>query len=133
MTEQDFIRELEGLGEDLSNLDNLLLELAGQIVNETKAGAPVDTGALRNSIQARIENGSVLVEMLYYGMFQNYGVNGTETQFGLPVPDGVGLRPTSEPFYKFKERRFGIVPQTFFNIDAISDRITEAIANRFEQ
>jgi len=91
--------------------------------------APVDTGALRNSITYTIQGDQMSINMLYYGAFQNYGVNGAG-QFGAnKVEFGVQPRPSSEPFYAFKTRQFGLRAQPFFNMDTITNQIADAFAD----
>ena len=86
MTVEEFERSLQDFGEGLSNIQPILLNIGGRIVDEIKAGAPVDSGALRNSIKAVIEDDSLTIAMLYYGIFQNYGVDGTANAPARVVP-----------------------------------------------
>ena len=65
--------------------------------------------------------------MVYYGAFQNYGVNGTEDKPARKVEFGVSPRPTSEPFYAFKKRRFGLKPQNFFNLEQLQDFVGQQL------
>lgn len=133
---RDFLQELEGFGESLENLDDTLLAIAGEIVADLKAAAPVDTQALKNSIQAVVEGNSLKIAMLAYGSFQNYGVAGTEgdSRFGVveEVPAGVLPPPIGGSKYQYKERRYGIPAQNWYDFDALSARITTEIANRIE-
>ena len=129
MTVEDFESQMQDLGKALSTIDNVLLSAGGRMVADMKQSVPIDTGALYSSLAAVVENNSLKIAMLNYGAFQNYGVEGTETSFGVrPVQDGVDLRPTTEPTYKFKTRRFGLPAQSFFNTDDIADYVEEAIA-----
>jgi|TARA_R110000824_G_scaffold215568_3_gene402053 hypothetical protein len=122
MTVDEFILDLNALGEELSDPQNILTEIGTGITVEMKRLAPVDTGALRNSIGYQINGNQITFDMLYYGMFQNYGVSGTEDSTGLPVPFGV-LPPRVGNTYSFTKRRFGLRNQTFFNYDQIIDTI----------
>jgi hypothetical protein len=126
MTVDELIANLGDLGEELSRPESILTEIGEQITSQMKASVPVDTGALRNSISYTISNDSIVINMLYYGPFQNYGVNGTESRGSNSVEFGVEPRPTSEPFYAFKTRRWGLRPQTFFNMETITNQITQA-------
>tara|TARA_R110000803_G_C11708379_1_gene286532 strand:+ start:67 stop:468 length:402 start_codon:yes stop_codon:yes gene_type:complete len=127
MTVDQLVADLSTLGQELSDPQSILTEIAEPIVAEMKRTAPVDTGALRNSIGYQINGNDIEFTMLYYGMFQNYGVKGTEDNRGLPVPFGL-LPPRTGDRYSFTKRRFGLRPQTFFNYDTIINTITDGIA-----
>jgi hypothetical protein len=128
MTVDELVADLGMLGQELSDPQSLLTEIAEPIVAEMKRRAPVDTGALRNSIGYEINGTELSFDMLYYGMFQNYGVKGTDDDRGLPVPFGL-LPPRVGDRYSFTKRRFGLIPQTFFNYDTITNTITDGIAD----
>ena len=49
MTVEEFTAKLDGLGQQLSDPQSILTEVGTEIVNAMKAGAPVDTGALKKS------------------------------------------------------------------------------------
>jgi len=128
MTVEQFANELQGLGQSITRLDDVLLAAGGRLVEQLRAAAPVDTGDLKNSIQAVVENNQLQIQMLVYGMFQNYGVKGTEDSLGITVPEGVSPFPRSGDKYSFQTRRFGLPNQTFFNVDAMADVVAEAVA-----
>ena len=68
MTVNDFISDLAQLGEALSNPQELLAELGDNMVTTLKTQVPVDTGALRNSIQwAFVAENAIQLSMLPYG------------------------------------------------------------------
>jgi hypothetical protein len=131
MTVEDFESQLENLGQALSTIDNILLNAGGKMVADMKQHAPFDTGALYSSLAAVVENNTLKISMLNYGAFQNYGVAGQqgESRFGVvdAVQDGVDLRPTTEPKYKYKTKKFGIPARRFFNTDDIADYVAIAI------
>lgn len=126
----DFTKQLENFGQELNNIDLLLLNVSGPIVDRMKLKSPVDTGALRSSIRAQVNNNSLVFKMMFYGSFQNYGVRGTEDSRGINVEFGVDPRPTTEPFYAFKNRRFGLNNRNFFNMNEITDEVGERLVNR---
>lgn len=152
MTVEDFERALEGFGETMNNLSPILTQIGGRIVDEVKAGAPIDTGALRESIKAVIEDDALSIEMLYYGIFQNYGVDGMQNAparevpaFGVPQPQAgsrFGFSGNYEmiggdlPFGARKQiYKMGLKPQSFFDVDAITavvaDGVTQALTRDF--
>ena len=127
--EGNFLADLEGLGQQLSDPQSILTEVGEQITSEMKRLAPVDTGALRNSISYTVTGDQIEINTLYYGLFQNYGVNGTRSMGSIAVPFGISMRPSVEPFYAFKTRKFGLSPQTFFNLQSTTDQIADAFAD----
>jgi len=133
MTVNEFEQQLGGFGESLQDITAILLQVAGPIVDDIKSRAPVDTGALKQSVQARVQGDSLFIEMIYYGMFQNFGVNGTEDRIANEVPFGVSERPTSEPFYAFKQRRFGLPARGFFDVDLITEIVADGVAQQLTQ
>lgn len=133
MTVNEFEQQLGGFGESLQDITAILLQVAGPIVDDIKSRAPVDTGALKQSVQARVQGDSLFIEMIYYGMFQNFGVNGTEDRIANEVPFGVSERPLSEPFYAFKQRRFGLPARGFFDVDLITEIVADGVAQQLTQ
>ncbi len=132
----NFLDALSRFGERIETLDDTLLGIAGRLVQEMKTDAPVDQGDLRNSIQATVENNSISFQMLYYGFFQNYGVAGTEgdSRFGVvnEVPSGILPPPRQSSKYQYRDRKFGIPAQDFFDFDYMGTLIQNEIANRLE-
>ena len=152
MTVDEFESALQDFGETMSNLSPILTQIGGRIVDDIKAGAPTDTGALRQSIKAVIEDDALAIEMLYYGIFQNYGVDGIQNaparevpRFGVPQPTA-GRRFGFSGNYEmiggdlaFGARKqiykMGLKPQSFFNVDviaaAVADGVTQALTREF--
>jgi len=133
MTVNEFEQQLGNFGQNLEDITAILLQIAGPIVDDIKSQAPVDTGALKQSVQARVQGDSLFIEMLYYGMFQNFGVNGTDDRVAREVPFGVSERPTSEPFYAFKQRRFGLPSRGFFDVDLITQIVADGVAQQLTE
>lgn len=130
MTTEQFQQALQQFGEELPNqLDADLLIIGGELVAQLKALSPTDTGALKGSMQAIVQDNLLKIEMLYYGMFQNFGVSGTNDSLGVQVPQGVSPRPLAEPNYQFGIRKTGLRARAFFNVDQMS----EQIANRLDE
>ena len=132
MTVDDLINELGQFGQDIQDLSPVLQELGDQITADMKSKVPVDTGALRNSIRAVVTYNSLEIDMLYYGAFQNYGVNGTQDRTANRVQFGVTPRPTTEPFYAFKKRRFGLRPRQFFDMDLLEGLVVSTLTEETE-
>ena len=152
MTVDEFERALGDFGETMSNLSPILTQIGGRIVDDIKSGAPVDSGALRNSVKAVIQDDALAIEMLYYGIFQNYGVDGMQNapasevpRFGVPQPTA-GRRFGFSGNYEmiggdlsFGARKqiykMGLKPQSFFNVDVIAatvaDGVTQALTREF--
>jgi len=152
MTVEEFEGALQDFGQQMSNLQPILTQIGGRIVDEVKSGAPIDTGALRQSIKAVIQDDSLAIEMLYYGIFQNYGVDGMQNapaaevpRFGVPQPTA-GRRFGFSGNYEmiggdlsFGARKqiykMGLKPQSFFDVDAITaavaDGVTQSLTREF--
>ena len=147
MTIDQFANAMRGFGEELRTIDDELLEIGGLIVQALKAAAPRDSGALKNSIQAVVQDNQILIEMLAYGVFQNYGVDGMNQRRADRVPFGIDPRPAAGDRYGFSGNytmiggdlpfgvrtsiyQKGLAPQHWFDIDTLADQITNEIANR---
>ncbi len=150
---EEFERRLRAATDAMTDLNPILTRIGGELVNEIKSAAPSDTGKLKNSIKAVIENDSLAIEMLYYGIFQNYGVDGTEAApatevpeygvmqpeegnrfaFGLPTPNK-GRMISGESGLNFGARetiyRMGLKPQPFFDVDDIAQRVATGITEQ---
>ena len=126
MTVDELTYNLRALGQEMADTSSWLNKVGEEIVSSIKAVTPVDTGALKNSVSYIIKGDSLLINMLDYGVYQNYGVNGTESSEANPVEFGVQPRPSSEPFFAFKTRRFGLRPRSFFNMDTITNQVAQA-------
>ena len=145
MTTDEFESALEGFGETLGNLSPLLFEIGGRIVDDMKANAPYDTGDLKSSIKAVIDEDSLSFQMLAYGLFQNFGVkpdyNTKKTpkpfnsRFGgitnpTEVPFGVDPQPLSGNFYKYKTRKFGLPARKFFDVNEVAGIIADGVTQQ---
>ena len=156
MTVNEFEQQLGGFGESLQDITAILLQVAGPIVDDIKRNAPVgETGYLKQSIQARVQNDSLFIEMLYYGMFQNFGVNGTQTNIADDVPEGISNRPLFGTKYAFKKETingivnqgganlpfavrksiatYGLQPKRFFDVDLITEIVADGVAQQLTQ
>jgi hypothetical protein len=128
MTVDQFEAALQQFGEELpSQLDADLLLIGGELVAQLKSMSPTDTGALKASMQAIIQDNTLKIEMLYYGMFQNYGVSGATDSLGVTVPVGILPRPLAEPNYQFGIRKQGLRARGFFNVDQMATQIAERL------
>ena len=145
MTVEEFESALEGFGETLGNLSPVLFDLGGQIVDEMKRNVPIDKGNLKSSIKAVIDEDSLSFEMLYYGLFQNFGVKpdyNTKTEhkpfnsrFGgianpQEVPFGVEPQPDEDDFYTYKKRTFGLPRRKFFDVDEVATIIADGVTQQ---
>lgn len=133
MTVEQFEEQLADFGESIRDLSPILNQIAEDIADQIRQAAPVDTGRLRNSVNAFVTANSLEITMLYYGAFQNYGVNGTQDNIANRVEFGVAPRPSSEPFYAFKSRRFGLPPKRFFNLDDLQSLVAQRVETELLQ
>ena len=150
MTVDQFESALGDFGETMSNLSPILTQIGGRLVDQVKDGAPIDSGPLRQSIKAVIQDDSLAIEMLYYGIFQNYGVDGMQNAparevpaFGVPQPTA-GRRFGFSGDYtmiggdlSFGARKqiykMGLKPQSFFDVDAIAAAVADGVAQQLTQ
>ena len=149
MTVEQFMSALQEFGQSISGVDSNLLDLGGRIVNEMKSRVPVDTGELRNSLTATLEDNSLTIQMLTYGMFQNYGVDGMTQRVANDVPTFGVLQPRAGRRYGFSGDyemiggdlpiaarkhiyQFGLKPQPFFDTEALSELVATEVTNRLD-
>jgi hypothetical protein len=122
----DYAERLEDIGADLTPLVN-------DMVNDLKNAAPYKHGDLRRSIVGAVRGNDVEFGWLYYGSFQNYGVSGTKDSLGEIVNEAVSPFPRSGNTYKFKNRRYGLPAQEWFDVDDMTQLIVDKIAELTEQ
>ncbi len=142
MTVEEFESALSDAVEGMRDLQPILTQIGGDIVKDLKENEnlPVDTGRLRNSIKAVIGQDSLKIEMLYYGLFQNYGVSTPDNPgIGIPVEKAFGLSEDIRPAtgwgtpYSFTGGKFGIRPKSFMDAEAIAIRIREAVEQQIQE
>tara|TARA_R110002020_G_scaffold445881_1_gene657840 strand:+ start:3819 stop:4274 length:456 start_codon:yes stop_codon:yes gene_type:complete len=146
MTVDEFESALGDFGETMSNLSPILTQIGGRLVDQIKQDAPTNTGALRNSIKAVIADDSLTIQMLDYGVFQNYGVDGMQNAPAREVPFGVP-QPTAGRRFGFSGNytmiggdlsfgarkeiyKMGLKPQRFFDVDQIAGAIADGVAQQ---
>jgi hypothetical protein len=147
MTVDEFESALGDFGETMQNLSPILTQIGGRLVDQIRQDAPTDSGALRNSIKAVIEQDSLSIEMLYYGIFQNYGVDGMQNAPAREVPSYGVLQPTAGSRFGFSGDfemiggglsfgarkqiyKMGLKPQPFFNVDVIAAAVADGVAQQ---
>ena len=151
MTVDEFESALQDFGQQMNNLSPILTQIGGRLVDQIKADAPVNTGALRQSIKAVIEQDSLSIEMMYYGIFQNYGVDGLQNAPASNVPAYGVIQPTAGSRFGFSANdgqmiggdlafgarkeiyKMGLKPQRFFDVDIISQAIADGVAQQLTQ
>jgi len=115
MTVEQFVDRIGSIGTEIDRITDSALAIAGPIVAQMKANAPVASGRLRDSIGVAVETGqerAIFVTMLSYGYFQNYGVEAspdstTATRFNqTPVEEIVrfALPPSGGDKFRFGVR-----------------------------
>lgn len=132
---QDSVDQIQG------NLDQDLNRLATRIVDQMRRDAPVadqNGGSLRDSIKVNIDRFKFIIEMLAYGPYQNYGVEGTQNESIFTADEITGrtykfgtqysMIGGSLPFgARVKIHRMGINRQPFYNIESIMEQLEESI------
>lgn len=139
MTVDEFTSRLSGLGQRATDLSDILSTIGSEITQSLKAKAPQDTGALKSSISFGVTTDTLTLEMLNYGIFQNYGVAGTKSSpVGLkPVEAGIFGIPAGYRF-QFKSQTIGgslpypvrrsivergLKPKSFFSIADLTQEV----------
>ena len=138
MTVADFIDDLTALGEELQDPQGLLAEFGNGVVEDMRANVPVDTGALRNSINYIINGNQLEFSMLIYGLYQNYGVfpNYNPTSYHKPFTNRFGgiASPEGNPFgvpaLGYQHRQFGLPRRKFFDWTEITQQLSDNIAEQ---
>tara|TARA_B110000977_G_scaffold186310_1_gene252090 strand:+ start:347 stop:808 length:462 start_codon:yes stop_codon:yes gene_type:complete len=144
-TVDEFIAQLEEFGQRAVDLSDILSQVGSEITTKIKADAPSDTGALKSSISFEVNQDSLTLEMLNYGVFQNYGVGGTKSSpvtlkrveggiFGIPAGTRFRFKSLTiggslpYPVRKSIVER-GLQAKSFFSIADI----TQEVALRLEE
>lgn len=136
MTIDQMRQRLDQFGQAATDLSTILTQIGTEITTSVRAKAPEDTGALKRSIQFGVTPTSLTLEMLNYGIFQNYGVDGTEQSPARGVERGFGV---SEGYrFSFKSQTIGgslpfpvrrsiaqrgLKPKSFFSIADIKQEV----------
>ena len=117
-------------GELTQDLDNLAYQI--------RRLAPQDTGRLRSSIALRAAGAtgdvSVVLQMLDYGLYQNFGVNASDgvrpftslTSTSAPRRDPYGVTAEGQRYgdYSYNQpRRYGLPATVFFDVETLLNEI----------
>jgi len=154
LTPEQIARQLEDIGTNLPETINSAIASAADIaIEEVKRGMPSDSGALKQSLKARIVDGQFLgVTMLDYGWFQNFGVAGTKNekvQFGVSDIVAEFLPPRTGATYSFDPSKKmiggdlpfgvrvsihqkGLTGKQFIDMEALTDRVVELVNQNLE-
>ena len=134
------LNELLGtFSDELSQPERILSEIGSQITMELKQRVTPfsKTGRLKNSISYTVSGDTMSINMVNYGVFQNYGVMGiTSSRIPVNVPEfGItvdGYNTTGR--FRFGTRNYGEGPgwgvyysgiraKSFFNMADITNQI----------
>lgn len=142
-TVDEFIAQLEEFGQRAVDLSDILSQVGSEITTKIKADAPSDTGALKSSISFEVNQDSLTLEMLNYGVFQNYGVGGTKSSpvtlkrveggiFGIPAGTRFRFKSlTIGGSLPYPVRRSiverGLQAKSFFSIADITQEVTQRL------
>ena len=156
LSPEQIAAQIEDLGIDIpQSLEVAIQQAAALAIEEVKQNPnfPVNTGRLKNSLQARIIDGQFLgITMLNYGYYQNFGVEGTsntKNQFGVDPIVKTFLPPREGDTYKFNKNkkmiggdlpfgarvsihRNGLNAKRFFDTEELVDRVVELVNQNFE-
>ena len=154
LTPEQIAAQINDIGENIPQALFRSIETAANIaIEEIKANMPYDTGALKNSLKARIVDDQFLgITMLDYGWFQNFGVEGTKssgTVLGVSEIVKEFLPPRNGDKYSFnKDKRMiggdlpfgvrtsihqkGITGKGFIDMEQLTDRVVELVNENLE-
>jgi len=142
MTVDELNARLSTFGQNAIDLSDILTNIGAEITSQIKQTAPVNTGALRSSISFKVNPNSLELNMLNYGIFQNYGVKGTEEDPGaISTPSGI-FGVAANHRFQFKSQaiggslpfpvrrsiiRRGLKPKNFFSLIDITKEVVERL------
>jgi hypothetical protein len=147
MTVDEFTARLDQFGQRATDLSEILTTIGNEITQSLKAAAPRDTGALQASIGFEVTTDSLSLEMLNYGIFQNYGVAGTKENPAIGVEGGIFGIPAGYRF-QFKSQTIGgslpfpvrrsiaergLKPKKFFSIADLSREVALRLEEEISQ
>ena len=130
----------ETAGEFTDGLDSNLSALATRIADDMRQRVPTRSGELKRSIKINIDRYDFILEMLYYGPFQNYGVSGTnsgkvkqpfnteDSNYTGEVKPPFGIdNPFEDGNFQFRNREFGIPSRQFYDVKDILEQMVQEI------
>ena len=142
MTVDEMNARLSQFGQQATDLSDILATIGSDITAQVKRAAPVKSGDLQRSISFSVTMNTLEMEMLNYGVYQNYGVIGTENDPGaISTPDGI-FGVAANYRFRFKSQTIGgslpfqvrksiaqkgLKPKQFFNLRDITDEVTERL------
>jgi len=147
MTVDEMNARLSQFGQQATNLSDILTNIGSEVTSSIKRSAPVSTGALKASIQFSVNQDSLTLGMLNYGVFQNYGVDGTKEQRAISVEEGIFGVPAGYKF-RFKSQTIGgslpfpvkrsiaergLKPKQFFSIRDLTDEVVLRLQEELTQ
>lgn len=104
--------------------------LANSVLQQLKSGRfKNNTGALRRSMRTEAFDNGIGVEMLDYGYFISFGVNGKNRKQALGLTNGAAGAFSVTEGYKFgqsSDKVWGIAPRNFYPMD-LEQRIIDIL------
>ena len=132
MTVNDFTQRLSRFGENLRDLSPILETIGDDVVADlkqqyTRVGLNRITDRLYNSIDAFVEENKLVIGMLDYGLYNNYGV--------MPTPSfkNGGAAPITNNFgtvFRYQNRQFGLPSRQFFDQETIASQVAREVEIR---
>lgn len=132
--EQQILEAIGASQEELEeNLDQNLRALAVQYLAQMRSGRFRDqSGDLRRSMFARVEDNTLKLGMLFYGYFVSFGVQGNKYQ-GLPLTDEVASIFNKRPGNTFgTQERAGLRPRQFYPTD-LAEQVDKILAEALQK
>jgi hypothetical protein len=108
-------------------------KLARSVLSQLRAGKfKNNTGALRRSMRTEAFDTGVGVEMLNYGYFLSFGVNGKNRKKAFGLTEGVAGAFSVTEGYKFgnsSDKVYDIAPRKFYPMD-LEQKIIDILLNK---
>ena len=130
--------------ENIKNIGGTIYQDLDNLAYTIRQLAPYDKGRLRNSIQLLVEKDgsdlSVYFEMVNYGYYQAFGVNGRQ---GIREPirelrstnaDRIapyGVEEIEATPFTYNKRKFGLPATQFLNIQQTRDQVAAIVEQGF--
>jgi hypothetical protein len=141
---KDIEAELNALLDGLESYETDLLQVVRDTIRvemAAKVTTKSNTNSIRNSIQAVQTADNLQIQIVDYGMFQNYGVQGLESGSAIPNHEGYTYKFGVKAENKIKEGKaqlywktwkYGIKARRWFDVEEVLQKIEEELKRRLE-
>lgn len=141
-TFKDIEAELNAMLDGIESFDVDLLEVVRTIIQTemvSKITTKANQGTIKRSIQAVQTADNLNIEIVNYGMFQNYGVNGLVSGSAIPNHEGYTYKfgvkaqkriERGELGFYHKTWKYGIKAKKWFDVEDVIEKIEVELQRR---